>query len=448
MFFIPIYILILFFTIIIDYFAGILIENTEGKRKQFYLVISILANVGVLSFFKYFNFFNNNIASLAGLIGLSYSVKPLSVVLPIGLSFHTFQSMSYTIEVFKKRQKAERHLGILSLYVMFFPQLVAGPIERPYNLLHQFHEKHEFNYDNIINGLWLIMWGMFKKVVIADRISVLVDTVYSNPTQFTSIPLIVATLFFSIQIYCDFSGYSDIAIGAALVMGFNLMGNFNRPYFSQSIPEFWKRWHISLSSWFKDYMYVPLGGNRVSKLRWQFNVLVTFLISGLWHGANWTFILWGLLNGFYYLLSAWAKNFKAIFWQKIGLEKLPRFRQTISIGIVFALITFSWIFFRSNNIYDAYYIITHLIPINQVSVNSIDELKHIFELGLNKIEFIIALFGISLMILYDIMSKRMNIRDRLLNKHWSLRWIVYTSLFLMTFFLGKFANQQFIYFQF
>lgn len=448
MFFIPIYILILFFTIIIDYFAGILIENSEGKRKRIYLTMSILANVGVLSFFKYYNFFVNNVTSLASLIGSTNPIKPLSIILPLGLSFHTFQSMSYTIEVFKGRQKAERHLGILAVYVMFFPQLVAGPIERPYQLLHQFYEKHKFNYDNVINGLWLMMWGMFLKVVIADRISVLVDTVYSNPTHFTSIPLLVATILFSIQIYCDFSGYSNIAIGAALVMGFNLMENFNRPYFSQSIPEFWQRWHISLSSWFKDYMYVPLGGNRVSKLRWHFNILGTFLISGLWHGSNWTFILWGFLNGLYYIFSVWVNKFKAIFGQKMGAEKVPRFRQTISIVIVFTLITISWVFFRANNMHDAFYIITHLIPTHNLSANGIEDMKHIFDLGLNKAELSIALFGIFIMLLYELRQRQAYITVALLNKPWQLRWMLYTILFLLIFFLGKFDNQQFIYFQF
>src|SRR5678815_1064118 len=227
--------------------------------------------------------------------GISNPVPFLKIILPIGLSFHTFQAMSYTIEVYRGNQKAERNFGIYALYVMFYPQLVAGPIERPQNLLHQFYENHKFDYERVVNGLKLILWGFFKKLVIADRLALYVGAVYNNPTHHTGLSFIMATIFFAFQIYCDFSGYSDIAIGAAKVMGFKLMTNFNRPYFARSISEFWKRWHISLSTWFKDYLYISLGGNRVSVPRWYFNLFIVFLVSGLWHGANWTYIIWGCL---------------------------------------------------------------------------------------------------------------------------------------------------------
>ncbi len=291
--FVPAYLLILGATIIIDYVAGIYIEKNLGKRRLLFLIISVAANVGTLAFFKYFNFFNDNVSYLAHFIGWNYPIQSLKILLPIGLSFHTFQAMSYTIEVYRGHQKAEKHLGIYALYVMFYPQLVAGPIERPQNLIHQFYEQHKFEYQRVADGLKLMAWGMFKKVVIADRLSILVNQVYGNPTEFTGFPLILATVLFAFQIYCDFSGYSDIAIGAAQVMGFKLMDNFNRPYFSKSIGEFWKRWHISLSTWFKDYVYIPLGGNKVGKWHWQFNIFLVFLISGLWHGANWTYVIWG-----------------------------------------------------------------------------------------------------------------------------------------------------------
>lgn len=263
--FIPVYILILFVTICIDYFAGIFIEISSGKMKKYFLFFSIISTCLVLFIFKYFNFFNSNFSSLANFLHLKYPVRIIEIILPIGLSFHTFQSLSYVIEVYRGHQKAERHFGLYSLYVMFYPQLVAGPIERPQNLLHQFREIHSFDYQRITDGLKLMAWGLFKKVVIADRLALLVNQVYGNIQGYSGLSLIVATVFFAFQIYCDFSGYSDIAIGTAQVMGFKLMDNFNRPYFSKSISEFWKRWHISLSSWFRDYIYISLGGRKVSR---------------------------------------------------------------------------------------------------------------------------------------------------------------------------------------
>ena len=292
--FIPVYILILIFTIIIDYIAGIMIETRQDKKRKSFLIMSIVANVGVLAVFKYYNFFLNNVNDLLLSFHITtHSFPLLGIILPIGLSFHTFQAMSYTIEVYRGNQKAERHFGIYSLYVMFYPQLVAGPIERPQNLLHQFREKHPFNSQNLLDGLRLMLWGFFKKVVIADRVSQYVTTVYGAPEHYHYLNLVIATLFFFVQIYCDFSGYSDIAIGAARVMGFKLMTNFNRPYFSRNIQEFWRRWHISLSTWFKDYVYISLGGNRKGIKRMYFNLAVVFLLSGFWHGANWTYIIWG-----------------------------------------------------------------------------------------------------------------------------------------------------------
>ncbi len=284
--FVPVYILILGFTIVIDYFAGIWLEKTEGKRKKIFLVASLIANIGVLAIFKYYNFLNDNLSAILNSFGYQNNVPYLSILLPIGLSFHTFQAMSYTIEVYRGHQKAERNFGIYSLYVMFYPQLVAVPIERPQNLLHQFYEKHYFEYERVVEGLKLMLWGLFMKLVIADRLAIYVNAVYNNVDQHTGLTLALATAFFAFQIYCDFAGYSNIAIGAAKVMGFKLMTNFNRPYFSRSISEFWSRWHISLSTWFRDYLYTSLGGNRVTIPRWYFNLLFVFVISGLWHGAN------------------------------------------------------------------------------------------------------------------------------------------------------------------
>src|SRR5581483_11830895 len=271
-----IYIFILAFTIAVDYSAGILIENATGTRRRLYLLMSIFANAGVLAGFKYFNFLNDNFRSLSAVLGFHYPIPDLGILLPIGLSFHTFQSLSYTIEVYRGCQKAERKPHLLAVYVMFYPQLVAGPIERPQNLIHQFYEKHEFSYRNVSDGLKLMLWGMFKKVVIADRLAMLTQPVFSQPHHYHGLSFWVCMFFFLFQVYCDFSGYSDIALGAAQVMGFKLMVNFNRPFSSRSLAEFWTRWHISLSSWLRDYFYIPLGGNRVSKPHWYFNILIVF----------------------------------------------------------------------------------------------------------------------------------------------------------------------------
>ena len=304
MFFKPIYILILFSTIIIDYFVGIFLEKTQDfKKKKTILIFSFIANLGVLAIFKYFNFLNENISSLTIFLGFSNPIPYLKILLPIGLSFHTFQAMSYTIEVFRGNQKAEKHFGIYALYVMFYPQLVAGPIERPQNMIHQFYEKKYFNYNNAILGLNLIVFGLFKKIVVADRLAVYVNEVYADIGNANTISMFIACIFFSIQIYCDFSGYSDIARGTAKFMGFDLMLNFNRPYLATSVAEFWTRWHISLSTWFRDYVYIPLGGNRNGKLNWYRNLIVVFLLSGLWHGANWTFIIWGALHALFIIFS-------------------------------------------------------------------------------------------------------------------------------------------------
>ena len=361
--FVPIYILILGFTIVVDYFAGILIEDAQGKRRKLFLLLSLVANIGVLAVFKYWNFIAQNFSFLLKGFGLAGSIPYLSILLPIGLSFHTFQAMSYTIEVYRGHQKAERHFGIYSLYVMFYPQLVAGPIERPQNLLHQFREHHQFEFERVAEGLKEMLWGFVKKIVIADRLSLYVNAVYNNPEQHNGSTLIVATIFFAFQIYCDFSGYSNIAIGAAKVMGFKLMTNFNRPYFARNIAEFWKRWHISLSTWFRDYLYISLGGNKVSIPRWYFNLFFVFLISGLWHGANWTFIIWGALNGFYLVFALVTQKARDRINELTGLTRIPIVHRGLQILITFILTCFAWIFFRANNLHDATVIIKRMATV-------------------------------------------------------------------------------------
>jgi alginate O-acetyltransferase complex protein AlgI len=446
MFFIPVYILILAFTIIIDYFAGIFLEQTKGRSKKWFLIASLIANIGVLAVFKYYNFLNDNLTNLLYGIGYQNPVPYLSILLPIGLSFHTFQAMSYTIEVYRGNQKAERHFGIYALYVMFYPQLVAGPIERPQNLIHQFYERHYFNYQRVTDGLKLMVWGLFKKVVIADRLAIVVNTVYNNTHDYTGATLIVATIFFSFQIFCDFSGYSDIAIGAAQVMGFKLMKNFDRPYHSKNIHEFWGRWHISLSSWFRDYLYISLGGNRVTIPRWYLNLFIVFIISGLWHGANWTFVIWGGLNGIYLMFALISRNARSRMSQFIGLHKLPFLNNSLQIIITFGLITFTWIFFRSKSISDAVYVIKN--SVKGLYSNIFSDLPFNLHPGISKYQFIIGIASILFMEIVHVIEYKNNLLEWVRGQPAILRWSIYYVVIFMIIFFGVYNNSQFIYFQF
>ena len=447
--FVPIYILILGFTIIIDYFAGIMLETAQGKKRKLLLVSSLIANIGVLAIFKYYNFLNSNITNFLNAFGHSNPLPAMSLLLPIGLSFHTFQAMSYTIEVYRGNHKAERHFGIYALYVMFYPQLVAGPIERPQNILYQFYLKYDFEYKRVTDGLKLMLWGLFKKIVIADRLSLIVNNVYDNPKGHSSSSLIVATIFFSFQIFCDFSGYTDVALGAAKVMGFKLMTNFNRPYHSKSISEFWKRWHISLSTWFRDYLYISLGGNRVSVPRWYFNLFIVFLISGLWHGANWTFIIWGSLHGLYLIFGIITNNFRTKAVRKIGLESHPKIKNGIEILTTFFLVTFAWIFFRASNVSVGFYIIMHSIrdlPADFALLISHHKLN--IDLGVDHTSIMIAILLIGFLELAHILQKHHSIVDWINTKPLYIRWAAYYLLIFLIIILRTGIEKQFIYFQF
>ncbi len=434
--FLPIYILILGFTIVIDYFAGIWLEETSGKKRRLFLILSLIANIGVLAVFKYYNFLNGNLSTLLNSIGYHNHIPNLSILLPIGLSFHTFQAMSYTIEVYRGNQKAERNFGIYSLYVMFYPQLVAGPIERPQNLLHQFYEEHYFEVERIIDGLKMMLWGFFKKLVIADRLALFVNAVYNNPDHHTGTTLVVATLFFAFQIYCDFSGYSDIAIGAAKVMGFKLMTNFNRPYFSRSISEFWKRWHISLSTWFKDYLYISLGGNRVSVKRIYFNLFFVFAVSGLWHGANWTFIVWGALNGFYLVFSIVSKKLRESIHKVLLLDRIPRIHNAIKIFSTFVLACISWVFFRANSMSDAFLVLKRSFTGGKMYTEDMS---------------LLANSGFAILLLLILEIKREYYADKktvFSSGNLYVRSLAYSFVIALILLFGVFDGGQFIYFQF
>jgi len=357
--FFPEYILILFFLITVDFFAAQAIEKRLGGERKRYLILSICANLGILFVFKYFNFFNLNIAALASFLHWNYSPALLSIALPLGLSFHTFQSLSYVIEVYRGKSKPEKNFLSYALYVLFFPQLVAGPIERPQNLLPQINNLHDFDTHNARLGLERMLWGFFKKLVIADQLALIVNPLFLNPPQ-NGPAIWCMMLLFAYQLYCDFSGYSDIAIGSAQVLGFRLSENFNRPYASRSITEFWRSWHISLSYWLRDYLYIPLGGNRVSRARWYLNIMTTFILIGLWHGANWTFVAFGALHGFYRVFGTTTEKLRLDIWKKTELNRLPFFKQLIQTVTTLALVLIGWIFFRAQDIAQAWLLISHL----------------------------------------------------------------------------------------
>ncbi len=427
----PIYILILFVTIVVDYFAGIWIENAHGRKRKWLLVLSLISNIGFLAYFKYYNFFVENINTIFFHFGSTTQLALLKILLPIGLSFHTFQAMSYTIEVYRGNEKAEKDFAIYALYVMFYPQLVAGPIERPQNVLWQFHKNFSCDFGNLKAGLMRMAWGMFKKVVIADRLAMVVDYSYDNPYDHNGLTLLVATIFFTFQIYCDFSGYSDIAIGAARVMGFKLMENFEAPYFSKSISEFWRRWHISLSGWFRDYLYIPLGGYRVGEFRKYFNLFFVFMMSGLWHGAAWTYIVWGALHGVYLVMAELRKRYIPVKAEKYFSEKIIN---TFNLSFTFLLVMITWVFFRAKGMSNAKVILSKILHLEKYS----SVVASPFSLN----EMLFCWFLIALLLLKD----RFQMQIRTENS--TQFYLKFTVLVVLCYFFGVFTSNQFIYFQF
>ena len=435
------YLILILISTTIDYYCGINMEKipVKSKRKK-YLLFSLIANLGLLFSFKYFNFFNDSVRSVFDHFNIFYGIPEFKVLLPVGISFYTFQTLSYTIDVYRGKTKAEHNLIRFALYVAFFPQLVAGPIERSTRLLPQFYKKFNFDYKRVSNGLKLMLWGFFKKVVIADTLAWVVNQVYNNPNEFSSGFLLLATYFFAFQIFCDFSGYSDIAIGTAQVMGFDLMLNFNRPYHSRSISEFWKRWHISLSSWFKDYLYISLGGNRVVKWRWYSNLMIVFLLSGLWHGANWTFVCWGALHGIYLILSIWTVDIRKHIVEFFRLNKFPKIHSIIQVFITFHLVLISWIFFRANSLSDAFLIIRKIFSFDFTKLQTI--------IPLTASQAVTIMFFILVMEIVHLFQIRGSIRDYISEKPVIIRWFVYYAVLIVIFVFGQFTSQEFIYFQF
>ena len=432
------YLSLIIISTFVDYFASYKLDSNKKNRKK-YLYLSLIVNLGLLFFFKYYNFFTSEILKFSGNSEYSKSVLT-NLLLPVGISFYTFQTMSYTIDVYNGKLKHEKHAGIFALYVSFFPQLVAGPIERAGHLLNQFKLKTRATYSNFHFGFIRILWGLFKKVVIADRLAFMVNEVYNNVHDYNGFQYIIATILFAFQIYCDFSGYTDIAIGSARLLGIRLMENFKRPYIADSIGDFWHRWHISLSTWFRDYVYIPLGGNRVVKWRWYYNLFITFLISGLWHGANWTFIIWGAFHGTLIIIENLPESKLKKYYKKY----IPH---PVKILIIFNIVLFSWIFFRANTIQDAFHIISNL----RFSSLNIAKNIHgqILYLGqplwrfTGSILLIVFLFTIDYLIEKGIFTELKFIKYNLIK-----RWGIYLFLIFSISILGVFDLNEFIYFQF
>lgn len=450
---IPEYILILVFLILVDYSAGLLIERTSGTLRTGVFAGSLVANIGMLGVFKYFDFVNENLHALFALAGLPYNVANLGLVLPIGLSFHTFQSMSYTIEVYRRNTTAERHLGLYSLYVLFYPQMVAGPIERPQGLLRQLHLEQTFDYQRVADGLKLMVWGLFKKVVIADRLALFVNEVYGDPAGHSGFPVVLATYFFAFQIYCDFSGYSDIAIGAAKVMGIRLRQNFDRPYHARSIGEFWRRWHMSLSSWFRDYLFLPVafaaarrvGDRKLLGLRqdvWSYTIatMATTLIVGLWHGASWSFVIWGALHGLYLAGSRVTARFRGRAVRFLGLDRSPGLYGVLQVLIVFHMVTFSWVFFRAGSVEHVWTILRSMWPVFGGT--------SIVNAGLDGGELMVALAALVVLELVHLLQRRGPVLSRIARQPAWARWTLYGTAVIGILLFGKFISLDFIYFQF
>lgn len=427
--FVPRYILILFLIIIIDFGSGIAIERSQGNRRRYWLVASLLSNILLLCFFKYFAFLNENLQSVYNLFGREFHPVNLDIILPIGLSFHTFQSMSYTIEVYRGRQKAERHLGYFANYVLFFPQMVAGPIERYDHLGHELKADHKPLYQNLSEGFRLVLFGLFVKMAIADNIAPFVNEVYLDPMKYNSFQVLYAVFLFSFQIYADFYGYSTIAVGCARLLGINIMDNFKTPYLSKSISEFWSRWHISLSTWFRDYLYIPLGGNRVRLPRWTLNIMIVFMVSGLWHGASWTFVVWGALHG---LMLLFERYFNLVF--KLELKKEWGVLGIFLTIKTFVLTSFIWIFFRAENFSKVRDIFNALLENNHLEGPEIN--------------LMLPLCFITLLVLTDIFTFNSRFDKRLDRLNTPYRWAAYAVLLFCLLALSGTQKFAFIYFQF
>jgi alginate O-acetyltransferase complex protein AlgI len=438
------YLLLIVASTLIDYFAAFKMSQLKGKKKRKpYLYLSIIVNLGILVGFKYLNFFNESIGALLGKFNIFYQFEELKVLLPVGISFYTFQTLSYTLDVYRGTGKVEKHLGIFALYVSFFPQLVAGPIERSTSLLPQFRKETKFTYDNLSIGFRLLLWGFFKKVVIADRIGMFVTPIYQNPENFDGITVLLATIVFLVQIYCDFSGYSDIAIGSARIMGYKLMKNFNRPFIARNITDFWARWHISLNTWFRDYVLfaMPMGKNKKRiKLRIQINMFITIVLVGLWHGASWTFVLWGVSIAIIMVLDIVFKKPINNALDKLQIHKLPALKKALDIVFLFFLLSLSCVLFRANSSSDIALVYSRLI----VFPDSFREMVNYLFVNQFTLIFILIVFLFSVEFLHE----KFDFNKILSKKSFVIRYSIYSLAIIVILFFGIFTEEEFIYFQF
>jgi len=430
------------------YLGGIVIDTSHDKMKKriLMLFLSIMA-ISALVYYKYSDFIVDSVVYL--LPGWQITGPSRMLLLPLGISFFSFRVLSYLFDIYYGRLRHETNPLMVILYVMFFPEIIAGPIDRPGTLLPQLKKPAEFDYEKVTRGLKLIAWGVFLKVVVADRLGVYVDTAFSSPENFKGLTLVFASLFFTFQIYYDFAGYSLMAIGAGKALGLNLMTNFNMPYYSKSIIEFWRRWHISLSTWFRDYVYIPLGGNRVSQPRHAFNIMATFLLSGLWHGANWTFVLWGGIHGVYYLFGSLTEQIRSRAAIATGLDRHERLHSFVKICVTFILVSVAWVFFRANNIKDAIYIVTHFFT----------GLSELFDPG--KFESILFIGGdinfivntsllVPLIVFVELVMRFYEKKDlikKVSDLPYILRWSFYSGFIIFILVIGRYSQggQAFIY---
>ena len=431
-------------------FGNIKNEKKAAVLKKLAVAASFLSNLAILAFFKYFYFILDNVNGILNLLHIQMLQPNFDIVLPVGISFYTFQALSYTMDVYRNEIQAERNFFKYALFVSFFPQLVAGPIERSKNLLQQVHAEHRFNYNRVRHGLFLMLWGFFEKLVIADRAAVLVNTVYNDYASYGGMNLILATVFFAVQIYCDFASYTDIARGAAEVMGFELMKNFQQPYFSRSIAEFWRKWHISLSSWFKDYLYIPLGGNKRGTVRKYINIMIVFLASGLWHGASWHFVVWGLIHGLYQVIGAAFVKVRVWVTDILRIKRQSHAHHLFQRLVTFMLVCVGWVFFRADTLRDAIAILGKWVTEFNPWMLTDGGLTAMGLDAANLVVFVIAvgaLFLVSVAGYYQI-----SVREQILNSNFLFRWSVYFVLLFAVLIFGiygpEFSESQFIYFQF
>ena len=453
------YVLLILISTIITYVSGLLIERIkhlskdverQNRLKREIVALSFVTNLGILFGYKYIDFAMDIISKLFLNVGIQISVPQFDIILPVGISFYTFQALSYTMDVYRNEIHAEKSFIRYALFVSFFPQLVAGPIERSKNLLKQLAVPQKFSYDNFREGLLLMLWGFFLKIVLADRIAIFVDTVYGNYVDYSGVYLIVATMLFAVQIYCDFYGYSTIAMGASKVLGIRLMENFEAPYFSASVGEFWRNWHISLTSWFKDYLYIPLGGSKKGKLRKYLNKMIVFLVSGLWHGAQFSFVVWGGINGLYQVVGEMLQPIrnKAVKILKLNRESLGH--KMIHILGTFLLVDFTWIFFRANNLEDAFFIINSMLTIKNPWILFDGSM---YTGGLDENNFRLMLLGIGILVFADFCKlKQIKIREVIMKQDYWFRYLFIAVVILVLLIFGKYGPTyeaaNFIYFQF